>query len=287
MKILRLLLIATLLSTSLLSAQNEAEVTALLKRLKSPDVETRHKAMFDLQESLDPRIPDACLPVLQQEGDSIRRLAARAIGSRWHQIPKERVPVFTAALKAQLKSEHDGLVNMARRGIALLDRSYGGKMLSRSNSKRWVIYERHGLPCLIDTGSGTEELLGFGSAANLAAAWGNSEVAPTATWHPKKDIVALDILQGRKLTTVWVWSHGKGLRRFEQPEILKALGYRENQIGGGAGFFTSDLAWKGDSLGFHLSFALNKGGEYIDHEATLRWDSAKDKLIVTSDKVVR
>ena len=110
---------ASLLGASFLSAQDEAGVTALLGKLQSQNIETRHQAIRELQTSLDPRIPDACLPVLNMEGDSIRRLAARAIGSRWHQIPKDRVPVFIAALKEQLKSEHDGLKNMARRGIAL------------------------------------------------------------------------------------------------------------------------------------------------------------------------
>ena len=85
MKILRLFLLATLLSTSLLPAQNEAEVTALLKRLKSPDVETRHKAMVDLQESLDSRIPDACLP-------SCSKRAIRSAGS-------PRVPLAAAGIR--------------------------------------------------------------------------------------------------------------------------------------------------------------------------------------------
>jgi hypothetical protein len=57
--------------------------------------------MRQIGTSNDPRLPDACLPVLKKEGNSIRRLAARAIGSQWHQIPKDRVPVFTAALNAQ------------------------------------------------------------------------------------------------------------------------------------------------------------------------------------------
>lgn len=282
-----LAILAILLIPSVLPAQSEAEVTALLQRLQSPDAEARLAAMHDLQVSLDPRIPDACLPALQKDGDSVRRLAARAIGSRWHQIPKERVPVFIAALKAHLKSEHEGLVNMARRGIALLDHSYAGKMLSRSKSKRWVIYERHGLPCLIDTANGTEELLGFGAGGDLAAAWGNTEVAPAAVWHPKADMVALEILQGRKLSTVWTWAHGKGLRRFTEAEILKSLGYPESAISGASGFYTSDPEWSGDNLRFRVSFTVKKGEDFIEHEARLLWNPAKDKLQVASDKIVR
>lgn len=280
-------ILALLLIPSILPAQTEGEVTALLKRLQSPDAEERLTAMQGLQTSLDPRIPDAALAALAKDGDSVRRLAARAIGSRWYQIPKERVPVFIAALKGQLKSEHDGLVNMARRGISLLDRSYGGKMLSRSKSKRWVIYERHRLPCLIDTTNGTEELLGFGAGGDLAAAWGNTEVAPTAIWHPKADMVALEILEGRKLSTVWVWSHGKALRKITDAEMVKALGYPQKAINPAGGFFTSDCAWSGEKLRFQVGFTVRKGEDYIDHEAHLLWDSTKDRLQVVSDKAVR
>lgn len=287
MNIRTLLVSASLLLPSILSAQSEAEVTALLKRLQSPDAEVRLTAMHDLQTSLDPRIPDACLPALEKDGDSVRRLAARAIGSRWHQIPKDRVPVFIAALKVHLKSEHDGLVNMARRGISLLNRSYAGKMLSRSKSKHWVIYERHGLPCLIDAANGTEELLGFGVGGDLAAAWGNTEVAPAAIWHPKADRVALEILEGRKLSTVWVWSHGKGLRKISEAEMLKSLGYPQKAINGASGFFTSDAQWSGENLRFQVLFTVSKGDNMIDHEARLLWNPGKDSLQVVSDKIVR
>lgn len=36
----------------------------------------------------------------------------------------------------------------------------GRSVFSRSPSKRWVIDERHGKPCLIDTRTSTEEWLG-------------------------------------------------------------------------------------------------------------------------------
>jgi hypothetical protein len=49
---------------------------------------------------------------------------------------------------------------MSRRGIALLKRTYDNDMFSRSKNRRWVIYERYGKPCLIDTRNHTEELLG-------------------------------------------------------------------------------------------------------------------------------
>lgn len=276
-----------LASTFSIHAQQPAAVTRLLKQLQSPDIDARQQAMVELQTSLDPRIPEACLPVLMMEGDSIRRLAARAIGSRWHQIPAERVPVFVAALKPHLKSEHDGLVNMARRGIALLQRDFKSPMLSRSRSKRWVIYERHGLPCLIDTTTMTEELLGFGSEAKMAAAYGNEELAPTVKWHPKKDLVAMDMIQFRRLSLIWFWQPGQGLRQLSMAELSKAVGHKEDEIMGAAGFFTEIVGWKDDALEFTLNYSVAKGDDIIDHDARLLWNSATDQLRVISDSILR
>lgn len=255
-----------------LLAQTPAEITSLLKSLQSTDIDTRQEAMRGLQLSLDPRIPEACLPVLQQEGDSIRRLAARAIGSRWHQIPKERIREFTAPLKAQLKSEHEGLVNMARRGIALLEHDWRSPMLSRSKSRRWVIYERRGLPCLIDTKNMTEELLGFPAEAQMSCSWGNAEVDSSVHWHPSKDMAAIDILEGRKHSTVWVWAHGAGLRKLDYGAQLKALGLKDGERYGPGGWFTEFTGWQGDQLTFDLSYAIQKGDDFSDHNAVLAWD---------------
>lgn len=175
---------------------------------------------------------------------------------------------------------------MARRGIALLNRSYSDPMLSRSKSKRWVIYERYGLPCLIDTNTMTEELLGFGASGKMSCAWGNSELAPTVKWHPKKDLAALDIIEARKFSTLWVWMHGKGLRQFRYEEMTKALGRKDEDLAKNAGFFTETGMWTGDNLDFDVSYSVINGGNQIDHTAKLRWNSATDKLSVLSDKVV-
>jgi hypothetical protein len=134
-----------------------------LTELKSQNVNIRRSAIEELLTSLDPRIPDALLPLLRDEGDSIRRLAARSIGSRWWQIPKERVPIFTKALQHNLRSERKDEKNMAERAIGLISRKYKGEMFAQSNNRRWVAYERHGLPCIIDTATFTEELIGWSS----------------------------------------------------------------------------------------------------------------------------
>ena len=52
---------------------------ALLAQLKNPEPDARVAAVRELQTSLDPRVPDAMLSLLSDEGNSIRRLAARAI----------------------------------------------------------------------------------------------------------------------------------------------------------------------------------------------------------------
>src|SRR5215475_6442738 len=131
---------------------------ALLARLKNPEPDARIAAVRELQTSLDPRIPDAMLSLLSDEGNSIRRLAARAIGSRWWQIPKEKTDSYVNALQHNLRSEIDfeDEKNMAERAIGLLTKRYDSKMFSRSPNGRWVIYERYSFPCLIDTTTYTE-----------------------------------------------------------------------------------------------------------------------------------
>jgi hypothetical protein len=235
-----------------------------LAQSQSDDTEVRHEAMRQLMTVVDPRIPDACLSILKKEGNSVKRLAARAIGSHWRQIPKERVPVFTAALKEQLDGEHEGLVNMARRGIALLNRDYDDAMVSRSPNKRWVVYERHGLPCLIDTGNESEELLGAGAEVYFRPAYSNREVVPSAVWHPSKQLVALEIIEDRHHSTLWVWEHKKGLRQFQHKEVAKALGIKD--AAGFGIFFTSIVGWTAEELEFTITFSVQDGEESIDHD---------------------
>lgn len=78
-----ILLLACLGLVAPLTAGEETETDRWLKDLASDDLMTRYAAMDKLQTSLDPRLPDACLAVLEKDGSSIRRRAARAIGSRW------------------------------------------------------------------------------------------------------------------------------------------------------------------------------------------------------------
>lgn len=259
-------------------------IDAQLAKLKNADADVRIEALREVQTSLDPRLPDVMLKLLADEGNSIRRLAARGVGSRWWQIPKERVPDFVKALKRNEKSEYEDEVNMIHRALTLLHRDYTGNMIARSPNKRWVIYERRGLPCLIDTRTGTEELLGWkeGDAASLDAAWGNGTLETSVRWHAAGDTAALSILLGRKASCVWIWRHQAGVRKLEMPEIVKALGIREKDVFLGGGFFTEVKEWKGDELRFEVTFSTARKEEMIEHTATLGWNAAKKTLRVIS-----
>ena len=261
-----------------------SDASADLAGLKNPDPEVRVEALRSLQTSLDPRIPAAVLPLLADEGNSIRRLAARAVGSRWWQVPKERVPAFVAALRRNEASEFDDEKNMVQRGIGLLTRNYGGKMLPRSADGRWVIYERFGFPCLIDTKTETEELMGWASDRDgwIASAWSNGETAGSVRWHDKKAVAALSIMLNRRESALWIWQHPAGLRMIQTAEILKALGCRESDMNFAGGFDVEIKGWKGDELRFEVSYSTKKGDLYSDHSAVLGWDASKNKLRVIS-----
>ncbi len=265
--------------------QADAAIGAELARLKDGDIVVRIEALRGLMTSLDPRLPDALLPLLKDEGNSIRRLAARSIGSRWWQIADERVAVFVKALQGNAASKHDDEANMARRAIGLLRRKYDGDMFSRSVNKRWVIYERRGLPCLIDTKSGTEELLGWSAEGGdgwLAAAWSNTAVADSAFWHADQEVVALSLLLNRKASTVWFWRHGKGLRKLEVAEFAKVLGLAETDIFHPGGFSTEIDGWKDGQCRMTVYFNTRSGDDMVEHDAVVTWDMDTDTLRVIS-----
>src|SRR5438046_3905356 len=201
------------------SSVNPADI--YLPQLKDKDADVRIAALRELLTSLDSRIPEAMLPLLSDEGNSIRRRAARAIGSRWWQIPQEKAESYVNALEHNLRSEVDfeDEKNMAERAIGLLTRRYDSKMFSRSQNGRWVIYERRGFPCLIDTTTYTEELVGWAPVYNRKSEmppWlvgGNSTNGQDeALWHPTREAVALSVSTSRRATSVWIWEPKHGVQ---------------------------------------------------------------------------
>lgn len=284
---MRSLIGALLLVPSLLCAQEANPANdGWIARLRDPDMEVRIGALRELQTSLDPRLPEALLPLLGDEGNSIRRLAARGVGSRYWQIPAERKPAFLDALARNLASEREDERNMAARAIGLLTEKYDGPMFGRSPAGRWVIYERHGLPCLVDTRNKTEELLGWEGgdwhAGKFAAGWSNATLERSVHWHPAEESVALDISMGRKASTVWVWGHKKGTKKFELDALRKLAGYRENELNSGAGIYAGADAWHGDELRLSVDFGLMRGDKSIDVRAVFGWDMATDALRLIS-----
>jgi len=256
------------------STTNPADI--YLPQLKDKDADVRIAALRELLTSLDSRIPEAMLPLLSDEGNSIRRLAARAIGSRWWQIPKDKSDSYVNALEHNLRSEVDfeDEKNMAERGIGLLTRHYDSKMFSRSPNGRWIIYERRGFPCLIDTTTFTEELLGWSPVYNR-----NSEIPPwwfssnspigqdEARWLDK-EVVALSVSISKRATSVWIWEHKHGVQKLNRSELIKLL-HPKGKIDEPNPITAEFKEWKGDDLLVSVGWGFEDEGS-----ATIAWNLA-------------
>jgi len=275
-----LLLVAFFLSSS---TTNPADV--YLPQLKNSEPDTRIAALRELLTSLDSRIPEAMLPLLSDEGNSIRRLAARAIGSRWWQIPKEKAEGYINALQHNLRSEVDfeDEKNMAERGIGLLTRRYDSKMFSRSPNARWVIYERRGFPCLIDTTTYTEELVGWAPVYDRnseMSPWlfgGNSPIGQDeALWHPAKQAVGLSVSISRRATSVWIWEHKHGVQKLTRSELIKLL-HPKGQIEEPNPITAEIKEWKEDDLLVSVAWGMEEEGA-----AVIAWNLANHAWRVVS-----
>jgi len=259
-------------------------VAIALGQLKNADAEVRIEAVRQLLTSLDSRIPETMLSLLTDEGDSIRRLAARAIGSRWWQIPKDKTADYTKALAQNQKPELDFEMekDMADRAIGLLTRRYDLRMFSKSPNGRWVIYERYGLPCLIDTTTDTEELLGWPRTKNggiemLVCAFGNDPISEDqAVWHPSKEAVALSVLESRRDSTVWIWEHKFGLRKLTRSELTRLL-HPRGKVDESYTVDATIKGWKGDELRVSATGGLDES-----EGALIGWDLNKHKWRVVS-----
>ena len=231
------------------SQAEEPDTEAAFAKLRSKDMDVRIEGLRALMTSLDPHLPGALFPLLSDEGNSTRRLAARAVGSRWWQIADARKPAFVKALKKNAASDREGEANMAKRAIGLLERDYSGPMFSRSPNKRWVIYERRGLPCLIDTENDSEELLGWSPAAEdhawLDSSWGNGPLEGSVLWHPEFEAVALSIVLDRRVSTVWLWQHKGDLTKLSANAAVAILGHPPDSRFKPGGFYATVKGWAG------------------------------------------
>ena len=275
-----LVLVAFFLSGS---ATNPADV--YLPQLKNSDPDTRIAALRELLTSLDSRIPEAMFSLLSDEGNSVRRLAARAIGSRWWQIPKDKSESYAKALEKNLRSEVDfeDETHMAERGIGLLTKKYDSKMFSRSSNGRWVLYERRGFPCLIDTTTYTEELVGWAAVYNrdseMPPWWfgGNSPIdQDQARWHPEKEAVALSVSLSRRASSVWIWEHKHGVQKLTPSQMIKLL-HPKGKVVEPTPITAEIKEWKGDDLLVSVGWETHGEGT-----ATIAWNLDKHSWRVVS-----
>lgn len=247
---LSVFLISTFLTSVFLRAEGSPSVEQSLKMLQDADADVRITGLRGLQTSLDPRIPERMLPLLRDEGNSIRRLAARAIGSRWWQIPQESISQYVDALQTTLRSEEEAERLMAMRAIGLLKRKYDSPMFVRSPNGRWVVYERYHFPCLIDTHNETEELIGWQELHNNWPFYGNHPITDSVIWHEKEEMAAIEIMVSRRETTVLVWKHGTGVVQFDEEKASDLVDPNRNQP---AISFAGILKWQGDELLVEMS----------------------------------
>lgn len=264
------------------SPTDEAIRSALDKLGQEAAPDAHLAALHRLATSLDPRIPGACLPMLESPGESVRRNAARAIGSRWWQIAGEQIPAYVSALKACRGSEDSAVQRMCDRGIGLLGRSHEGAMFSRSRNRRWVIYERHGNPCLIDTRNSTEELLGPTEGFYFLPALQNSPVQDHCHWHPKLEMAALEIAILRRTREIWVWRHPEGLRTIGHERIAGLLESAEGKVHPESGFHTDFKGWSGQRLELVAWHTLELDGRLEERRAEIFWDPSDDSLKLTA-----
>lgn len=201
-----------LTATLLVHAEKPAQAIA---DLASPDVNVRRKAIETIQTLDDPAIPPACLPLLKDEGFSIRRQAARAIGSRFADIPKDQRKPYVDALKTCAKEGPENVTLICQRAIGLLTENYKFPSFSVSPKKKWVLYERRRLPVIAPVKSGLHALISpvdidFNGKPDLLKMMVTNESAEELfhpQWHPSGDALAFTmILQRRFYTPVCVWS---------------------------------------------------------------------------------
>ncbi len=256
----------------------------LLSELRSADPGVRVEALRELLTSSDPRIPEAVLPLLQDEGESVRRLAARAVGSRWGEIPLSLLKKFDQALRRTRREFGDN--EMLARALGLLNRDYSGPTFARSPDSRWVVYERYNLPCVIDTANGTEELVGW-APKRKGRFWplpilDESPDTALVLWHPKSPMVACNVEFSRQCNAIWIWRPGKPLRIISPETFVAAVGPIDGKIAINVGVEFKAKQWQGETLQIDVSYITEKEENSTGWTAILRWDAKTDRLSATA-----
>jgi hypothetical protein len=262
------------------------DVDANLKKLKSGDPEKRLEALRELEYSLDPRLPAVMLGLLKDSGDTIRRVAAHGIGSRWWQVPRDQSARYIAELKKSAAREEDNGMGECSRSIALLQQGSGSriefrKAVSISPNGRWIIYDRLGLPCLVDVQTQSEEMLGMESADREGRYWGNPE---SVLWHPSREAAAIPLATRRGTACLVAWGHRTGTRVLHKETVLKLIEKRRFKPNYMTSSFSEEkLKWRGDKLLVPVAFS-NETADESDHVATVLWNPENGELLLETVK---
>ncbi len=243
-----------IVSLAVLSFQVDSPADAI-SDLQSPDTMTRRAAIDAIQTLDDPRIPAACLPLLNDAGYSIRRQAARAIGSRFDQIPASQNAVYVQALKKCEAEGPDDVALLCQRAIGLLTHAYSYPPFSVSPDGKWVLYERRRLPVIADVKSGRHLLLSpvDDSIKNdpdrlLKTAATNESAASLFDphWHPQGAGLAFTPhLMRRFYKPVCIWTAGRDDVTVLSVDFFKSLlGSRYHNWGTSCEF----VRWDGDKV---------------------------------------
>ncbi len=180
----------------------------------------------------DPGIPAACFPLLKDEGASIRRQAARAIGSRFFDVPAERKKAYLVALKECAALGPDANSLICQRAIGLLTGDFSFPSFSVGPRKKWALYERRKLPVITLVKGGNHELLSpvwtapNGEPELLKMAVTNESAGELFSphWHSSGEAVAFTMkLQRRFFHPIFVWSAGLPDVKVLEPRSLKPL----------------------------------------------------------------
>ncbi len=205
------LLLVLVVASDLLADDASKSIAAL----SSPDIAVRRVAVDLIQTLGDPAIPAACLPLLRDEGFSIRRQAARAIGSRFSEIPKNQRKMYVDALKTCAKQGPEDVTLICQRAIGLLTENYSYPSFSVGPKNKWVLYERRRLPVIAPVKGGAHALvtpvaIDFNGKPDLLKMKITNESAEELFdphWHPGGEALAFTMkLQRRFYTPVCIWS---------------------------------------------------------------------------------
>lgn len=218
-----------LLSLVGLTLSPAAETNPQIAKLSSPDIAVRRAAVEAIQTLDDPAIPAACLPLLKDEGLSIRRQGARAIGSRFSDVPKELRKTYIEALQTCAADGPADNALICQRAIGLLTGNFSFPSFSVGPRKKWVLYERRKLPVITLVKNGNHELLspvwpGENELLKMAITNESAQELFSPHWHSSGEAVAFTMmLQRRFFHPIFVWSSDAPDVKVLEPGSLKPL----------------------------------------------------------------